>query len=112
VGDNLPPFLGPMRPWGERTCFHSPHGGTFDELCGAEGAWHIMWTQTGESSVCCEHHRHECKLVRHAVQVHKLLPDCTMPGAMWYKEEGVCRWEPPMTDEPEPRLREAAFASV
>ena len=98
--EELPSFLGPVRPWNERTCVHTEHGGNWSEVCGQPGKWHVMWTGSGESSTCCDTHRIECPFVRLAVQVHKLLPDCTMPGAIWYKEEGVCRWEPEITDEP------------
>lgn len=104
--ETLPGFLGPVRPWGETGCAHSEHDGDWNNTCGLPGAWHIMWTDSGECSVCCHKHAVECPFVKKAFQVHKLLPDCTMPGARWYKEEGVCRWEPDITDEPP--MRKAA----
>ena len=98
--EDRPTYLGPERPVGETACAHTEHGGNWNNTCGEAGIWHVMWTWSGESSVCCDVHRNECPHVNHAVQVHRLLPDCTMPGAVWYKEEGVCRWEPEITDEP------------
>jgi hypothetical protein len=108
----LPPYLGPPRPSGEGICVHTEHDGNWENVCGRKAVWHVMWTASGESSPCCNHHRHNCKFVQLAVQVHKLLPDCTMPGAVWYKDEGVCRWEPPMTDEPPMRRVEKELELV
>lgn len=112
MSEDLPLYLGPQRPWNERTCAHTEHDSNWENVCGAEAVWHIMWTNSGESSSCCDQHRRDCRFVALAVQVHKLLPDCTMPGAVWYKEEGVCRWEPEITDEPPVRKVEKELELV
>jgi hypothetical protein len=87
AAENLPP-LGPQQGWDARTCQRAI--GEWSQLCGKPGAWHIIWDATCENAVACDRHAAEALEPWHALQVHPLRPDCTMPGSEWVPEERRC----------------------
>jgi hypothetical protein len=84
----LPP-LGPEQGWDARTCQRE----LGSRLCGRPAAWHVIWDEAPENSVACDGHATEALDPWHALQVHPLRADCTMPGSVWVAAERRCVFE-------------------
>jgi hypothetical protein len=90
------PPLGPEQGWNITTCERDTSDGQFplgEQLCGKPAAWHIIWDTTQENSVACDQHATEALHPWHALQIHPLQPDCTMPGSVWIEQERRCVWD-------------------
>lgn len=67
------------------------------KTCKKPAVIHIAWEWVGEREVdngyACEEHRHEAITRWSPAQHHALGACCGMPGARWYPQENICRYE-------------------
>ncbi len=90
---------------GVQTCGYKPSGAP--EECGKPGTWHVMWDgdPTFDNSVTCDEHMQLIQQRWMYDDRHPLVPDCTMPGALWDYKAKRCEFP---TDESDAAVSEAA----
>ena len=86
VGPRKPPLFGPAI---ARTCTRWLK----DHDCGKPAVRHVIWDERWENGFVCEEHLAELGTVWVFLAAHPVGPDCSMPGAMFFSEENVCRCE-------------------
>lgn len=100
--------LGTDRPL-ERTCGRwvgGTFGGEDEEHCGEPAVAHAFWNDDAppDNSYVCAVHKEEAVEVYRPWRMHDLGNDCGMPGAKFFSEENVCRYDgEEVAQEPEVR---------
>jgi hypothetical protein len=81
----------------ERTCGRwtaGTFGGEDEEHCGKPARFHVIWSaETMENSYTCLNHAREATERWRSDFYHEVGPCCGMPGARFFLDENVCRYE-------------------
>lgn len=79
-----------------QTCGYHPRTAATD--CGKPGTWHVMWDRAPhDNSITCDEHMDLIRARWVYDDRHPIVPDCTMPGALWDYREKRCVFP---SDEP------------
>ncbi|MFD5491565.1 hypothetical protein ACFWH4_01155 [Streptomyces sp. NPDC127091] len=87
----MDPFapLGRTMDVGSQHCTYSP-GDIPANDCGETAAWHILWDPNGDAGLACGPHMGTARHRFVFVDVHRVGPDCNMPGTAWSFDEKRC----------------------
>lgn len=63
-------------------------------ICGSEPVAHVFWDEERlDNAFACEEHWREIQDVFSCWRAHGIGADCGMPGALFFPDENVCRYD-------------------